>query len=324
MSARARGAAGPVAGDRRPGAGAAGRDPPAAGGAAAGRAAARRGRAVPCRCGAGRGAPDRADRPPARAGGREQPVGGRRPRQTSRRQRGARPAAGIALPPAVANRPAPAGATASHPGRRDCEQPGRRNREQPGWRNRERARSAQPRTPRSLRGALRRRRPSRRRQLRRCRPRSAPARRCRWRSSTAIGRGVCCCRAASSGCASRPASICRSAPGWRSRCRRACRRCRAPGRNAADPVQRLIAALLQRTSAGGETDATGALRPPAADHALAARLLRWIQTLAPAPSAAAGERAGAPEPAPDGRCEPRPSSSRARPASRSGTAGACW
>ena len=59
---------------------------------------------------------------------------------------------------------------------------------------------------------------------------------------------------------------------------------------AADPVQRLIAALLQQASTGSEA---GGLRLPAADHALAARLLRWVQTLAAAPSAPAGESAAA-------------------------------
>lgn len=47
----------------------------------------------------------------------------------------------------------------------------------------------------------------------------------------------------------------------------------------ADPVQRLIAALLQQESTGGNAQETGALRLPAADHALGARLLRWVQTL---------------------------------------------
>jgi hypothetical protein len=65
--------------------------------------------------------------------------------------------------------------------------------------------------------------------------------------------------------------------------------------HAADPVRRLMAALLQRPDARVEVG-IDALPPPAADHALAARLLRWIQTLAPAPSAAEG----APEPGSDG------------------------
>ena len=62
---------------------------------------------------------------------------------------------------------------------------------------------------------------------------------------------------------------------------------------AADPVQRLIAAWLQQESTGGEAGATGALRLPAADHTLAARLLRWVQTLAAAPPAPASGSAAA-------------------------------
>ena len=64
-----------------------------------------------------------------------------------------------------------------------------------------------------------------------------------------------------------------------------------PAAAAADPVQRLIAALLRREDPGVATHEAGALRLPAADHALAARLLRWIQTLTAAPRPAAGEPA---------------------------------
>lgn len=71
----------------------------------------------------------------------------------------------------------------------------------------------------------------------------------------------------------------------------------APPAPAADPVQRLIAALLQPASTGG---AAGGLRLPAADHALAARLLRWVQTLAATPPARAGESAAAERPEPAG------------------------
>ena len=58
-----------------------------------------------------------------------------------------------------------------------------------------------------------------------------------------------------------------------------------------DPLRRVIEALLRRHAAAeGEH---GALRLPAADHALAARLLRWVQALgASAPSAAAAPAEG--------------------------------
>jgi hypothetical protein len=70
----------------------------------------------------------------------------------------------------------------------------------------------------------------------------------------------------------------------------------------ADPVQRLIAALLQPASTDGEVRETGGLRLPAADHTLAARLLRWVQALAAPPSAEPGE--SAPADGPEAASEP--------------------
>jgi hypothetical protein len=69
---------------------------------------------------------------------------------------------------------------------------------------------------------------------------------------------------------------------------------------AGDPLQRLLAALLQQESSGGAAHAAGGLRLPAADHALAARLLGWLRTLAVAAALPAGESADAGEPEPAG------------------------
>ena len=57
-------------------------------------------------------------------------------------------------------------------------------------------------------------------------------------------------------------------------------------------MQRLIAALLQQPTTGG---GAGGLELPAADHALAARLLRWVQTLT-APAAGESTADDRPEP----------------------------
>jgi hypothetical protein len=68
----------------------------------------------------------------------------------------------------------------------------------------------------------------------------------------------------------------------------------APPAPAADPVQRLITALLQRERDPSAAQPGAGLRLPAADHALGARLLRWVQTLAGA-APTAGDNDGAAE-----------------------------
>ena len=70
---------------------------------------------------------------------------------------------------------------------------------------------------------------------------------------------------------------------------------------ASDPLDRVIEALLRPAATGGPGGPAG-LRLPAADHALAARLLHWIDTLRASggPSdARSGAGAGAPDPGPE-------------------------
>ncbi len=64
-----------------------------------------------------------------------------------------------------------------------------------------------------------------------------------------------------------------------------------------DPFERLIRALLQRPPEAGGAGGADQLRLPAADHALAARLLRWVETLS-TPDAGAAVDHGDPEPDP--------------------------
>ena len=71
----------------------------------------------------------------------------------------------------------------------------------------------------------------------------------------------------------------------------------APATTGGDAFGRLIHALLQRPEAAEGTGGADHLRLPAADHALAARLLRWVEALS-APEAGAGADHGDPEPDP--------------------------
>jgi hypothetical protein len=69
-----------------------------------------------------------------------------------------------------------------------------------------------------------------------------------------------------------------------------------------DAFHQLLNALLQRPTATGDAGGLAELRLPPADHALAARLLRWIETLRASPGAPdseAGADAGGPDPQPE-------------------------
>ena len=63
-----------------------------------------------------------------------------------------------------------------------------------------------------------------------------------------------------------------------------------------DPLRRAIEALLQQRAGSAEGREPGALRLPAADHALAAQLLRWVQALRASATSPSAEPADGLEP----------------------------
>ena len=157
----------------------------------------------------------------------------------------------------------------------------------------------------------------------------SPAALSRRRSSGAMERGGRCCRRPGCASGSRPRSTCRPAPGCSWRLPQGLAWPPSGGVTPAPgdgPWRRVIEALLLRPAAARDAPGSDRLRLPAPDHALAARLLRWIEALGASATSAEGETdrpARARIASPVQRCAVRSPTSLGRPASPRRTAGGC-